>query len=193
MVRLIDVFDSASVGGTPEAGEAAPRALWNFAEAGDGATLGWRAGPGVTDLRVVDGKLTGRATSDFPIIYAPRLESVDTADAFHSLQVSARASDGAEIRAHVVNSEDPDLTDLQEVSTNNWRMEGRITGDQVQSVTLSSPLHRPLSNVKTVLLRPADSKGSTFEIESIRMLSNREHLASIPSGIGWHGLDEVYR
>lgn len=193
MVRLVDTFDAESVEGTPDTGEAVPQALWNFAEPGEDPTLGWRAGPGVADLRVVDGRLTGRATSDFPIIYAARPEAVDTTDVFHSLEVNATVSDGAEIRAHLVNSEDPDLADLQAVSANNWRMEGRVTGDEIQSVTLSSPLHRPLSNVKTVLLRPADSEGSTFEIESIRMLSNREHLASIPSGIGWHGLDEVYR
>jgi len=193
MVRLVDVFDSASVEGAPQDAGAEPQALWNFAEPGDDPTLGWRAGPGVADLRIVDGKLTGRAVSDFPIIYVARPATVDTADRFHSLQVKARASEDAEIRAHLANSEDPKLADLQTVSGNNWRMEARISGDEIQSVTLSSPARRPLSNAKTILLRPADAAGSTFEIESIRMLSGREHLESIPSGIGWHGLDEVYR
>ncbi|MDA0206841.1 MAG: sulfatase [Acidobacteria bacterium] len=193
MVRLVDVFNPDSVEGAPAAGEAAPQALWDFAQAGDDATLGWRAGSGVADLRVVDGKLTGRATTDFPIIYAPRPETADTADSFHSLQVRAMVTDGAEVRAHLVNSEEPDFANLQVVSDDNWRMEGRVSGDEIQAVTLSSPLLRRLANVKTILLRPTDKSGSTFEIESIRMLSQREHLASIPSGIGWQGLDEVYR
>jgi arylsulfatase len=193
MIRLVDVFDTESVEGAPENGLTEPQALWNFAETGDDATLGWRAGLGVADLRVVDGKLTGRATGDFPIIYVARPESVDTADSFHSLQVRASASDGAEIRAHFANSEEPDLSELQGVTAFRWAMEARVDGDEIQSVTLSSPLPTPLANVKTILLRPADAVGSTFEIESIRMVSNREHLSSIPSGIGWHGLDEVYR
>ena len=193
MVRLVDIFDNSSVEGAPDSAEAAPQALWDFAEQDEDATLGWKAGPGVANLRVVDGKLTGRATSDFPIIYAARPEGVDTADRFYSLEISATATDGAEIRAHLANSEDPDFDDLQEVSGNNWRMEGRVSGDNIQSVTLSDPRLPGLSNAQTILLRPADTEGSTFEIESIRMLSQREHLASIPSGIGWHGLGEVYR
>lgn len=193
MVRLVDIFDAASVEGAPDSAEAAPQALWNFAETGGDPTLGWRAGPGVANLRVVDGKLTGRATSEFPIIYAPRPESVDTAGRFHSFEIHATASDGAEIRAHLSNSEEPELDDMQEVTGNQWPMEGRLSGESIQSVTLSDPRLPRLSNARTILLRPADTSGSTFEIESIRLLSQREHLASIPSGIGWHGLSEVYR
>jgi len=193
MTRLVDVFDADTVEGAPDTGESAPQSLWNFAETGDDATLGWRAGPGVADLRVVDGKLTGRATADFPIIYAPLPDTADKADSFHSLQVRAGAAEGAEIRAHLVNSDKPDFVSLQAVTNNNWRMAGRVSGEEIQELTLSSPLLQRLSNVKTVLLRPADKSGAVFEIESIRLLSQREHLASIPSGIGWQGLDEIYR
>jgi len=194
MVRLVDVFDQDGVeGALDDSDQAQPQALWDFAQPGDDATLGWMAGPGVADLRVVDGKLTGRATNDFPIIYIDRPETADAADVFHSLKVSANVSDGAEIRAHLVNDDEPELEKLRTVGNNTWRMEARLSGDEIQSVTLSSPLHQPYSKVKMILLRPADSAGATFEIESIRMLSHREHLASIPSGIGWHGLDEVYR
>ena len=193
MTRLVDVFDAASVEGAPDSPEPEPQALWDFSQTGDDPTLGWKAGPGVADLRVVDGKLTGRATTDFPVIYAPKTATVDAADRFHSIQVSAMASGGAEIRAHLSNAETLTFDDLLEVRGNNWRMEGRVSGDNLQSVTFSDPNTPGLANLKNILLRPADTAGSTFEIASVRMLAKREHLASIPSGIGFHGLNEVYR
>lgn len=193
MVRLVDVFNAESVEGAPNSAEPEPQALWNFSEPSDDPTHGWKAGPGVADLRVIDGKLTGRSTTDFPIIYVARPESVDTADAFHSIEISATTSGGAEIRAHLANSATPNFDDFKEVSGNNWRMEGRVSGDSIQSVTFSDPNQPRLSNAQTILLRPADAAGSTFEIESIRMLSQREHLAAIPSGVAWQGLGEIYR
>lgn len=193
MTRLVDVFDAASVEGAPDSPEPAPQALWDFSQAGDDPTLGWKAGPGVADLRVVDGKLTGRATTDFPVIYAPKPATVDTADVFHSIQISAMASGGAEIRAHLSNAETLNFDNLLEVSGANWLMEGRVSGDNLQSVTFTNPNTPGLANLKNVLLRPADAAGSTFEIASIRMLAKREHLASTPSGIGFNGLSEIYR
>jgi arylsulfatase A-like enzyme len=193
MTRLVDVFDPASVEGAPDSPEPAPQALWDFSQTGDDPTLGWKAGPGVEDLRVVDGKLTGRATTDFPVIYAAKPSTVDTADVFHSIEVSAMASGGAEIRAHLSNADKLTFDNLLEVSGNNWRMEGRVNGDNLQSVTFSDPNTPGLANLKNILLRPASTAGSTFEIASIRMLAKREHLALIPSGIGFNGLGEIYR
>ena len=193
MVRLVDVFSADSVEGAPNSPEPDPQALWDFSKTGDDPTLGWKAGPGVADLRVVDGKLTGRTTTDFPVIYAPKPAAVDASDLFHSIEISAKASGGAEIRAHLSNAENLNFDNLLEVSGNNWRMEGRVNGDDCQSVTFSDPNTPGLANLKNVLLRPADAAGSTFEIASVRMLAKREHLASIPSGIGFNGLSEVYR
>ena len=33
----------------------------------------------------------------------------------------------------------------------------------------------------------------TFEIESVRVIFRQEHLANIPSGIGFQGMSEIYR
>jgi arylsulfatase A-like enzyme len=44
-----------------------------------------------------------------------------------------------------------------------------------------------------VLLRPTDAPGATFDIESVRLIFRKEHLASIPSGVAWQGLKEIYR
>ena len=100
VVRLVDEFDSDAVEGAPASKAPEPRALWNFGEPGeaDSPLLGWKVGVGVTGLKVVDGKLIGRTTTDTPIIYAPRPDAADESDLFHSLEVKARTSDATEIR-----------------------------------------------------------------------------------------------
>jgi arylsulfatase A-like enzyme len=49
------------------------------------------------------------------------------------------------------------------------------------------------ADTRHVLLRPTDAEGAEFEIESVRLVFRKEHLASIPSGVGWQGLEEIYR
>ena len=195
VVRLVDEFDPDSVQGAPTSKAPEPRALWNFSEPGEEGSplLGWKAGVGVSGLKVVDGKLTGRTTSETPIIYAMSPDTVDGSDLFHSLEVKARTSTAAEIRAHLSNSAEPDFKNLAAAENFNWLMEGRLEGDWVQSVTLTQARVSSLGAVKMILLRPASAAGVTFEIESIRLISQREHRASIPSGVGWQGLGEIFR
>ena len=195
VVRLVDQFDADSVEGAPASKAPEPRALWNFAEPGEGESplLGWKVGIGVTGLKVVDGKLTGRTTTDTPIIYATKPETVDGADLFHSLEVKAQTSEAAEIHAHLDNSDEPDFKRLAAAEGFSWLMEGRLEGDWVQSVTLTEARVLGLGAVKSVMIRPANAAGVTFEIESVRLVSQREHRTSIPSGVGWQGLGEVFR
>src|SRR5215218_8224489 len=49
------------------------------------------------------------------------------------------------------------------------------------------------SGLHDLLIRPTDAQGARFEIESVRVIFRREHLASIPSGVGWLGMGEIYR
>ena len=195
VVRLVDEFTPDSVQGAPTSKAPEPQALWNFSEPGeaDSPLLGWKAGIGVSGLKVVDGKLTGRTTSETPIIYAARPDAVDGSDLFHSLEVKARTSAAAEVRAHLSNSEEPDFKNLAAAENFNWLMEGRLDGDWVQSVTLTQSRVVSLGAAKMILLRPASAAGVTFEIESVRLISQREHRASIPSGVGWQGLGEIFR
>ncbi len=193
-IRLVDVFDAASVEGAPASPDAAPMALWDFSAAsGDDPLLGWKAGRGIADLKVVNGKLTGRATEDFPILYAKPPATVDASDLFHSLVVTAKTSEAAEIRAHLAPAAEPNFESLARVNGFTWLMEGRLDGEKTQTVTLSFTRVQNLGAVSYVLLRPADKAGETFEIDSIRMVSQRENRASIPSGVGWQGLSELFR
>ncbi len=194
VVRLVDLFQPELVQGSPTTADPKPKALWDFtAVEGSDPLMGWKVGRGVADLKIVDGKLTGRATADFPIIYAARPETVDTSDLFHSLVVKGKASEEVEIRGHLANAEKPDFERLAKVSDFNWLMEGRIGAEEAQTVTLSQSRVIMLGGASSVLLRPAEKAGQIFEIDSIQLISQRENRASIPSGVGWQGLSEVFR
>lgn len=196
VVRIVDQFDPKLVDGSPSSKAPEPQALWNFSESEQDNVplLGWKIGSGVTGLRVVNGRLTGRTTTDTPIIYAMRPETVDQSDLFHSLEIKAQTSEAVEMRAHLENSAEPDFARLITASASfNWLMEGRLEGDWMQSVVLTEGRVHSLAEVQAILLRPASDAGVTFEIESIRLVSQREHRTSIPSGLGWQGLGEVFR
>ncbi|HLE83365.1 MAG TPA: hypothetical protein VJG13_03420, partial [Thermoanaerobaculia bacterium] len=47
--------------------------------------------------------------------------------------------------------------------------------------------------VRRVVLRPSDLPGAEFALESVRLIFHREHLATVPSGLGWHDLADVWR
>ena len=44
-----------------------------------------------------------------------------------------------------------------------------------------------------VYLVPTNAAGATFEIESLRLVFRREHLAGIASGVSWQGLAGVFQ
>ena len=194
-IRIIDAFDPNLVHGAPVSKALEPQSLWSFSQPGNSNTplLGWKVGSGVAGLKVVDGKLTGRTTTSTPIIYAIRSETADEADLVHSLEVKARTSEAVEVRAHLANSKEPNFKKLVSAENFNWLMEARLEGDWMQLVVLTEARVRSLKDAKAVLFRPANRAGVTFEVESIRLVSQREHRTSIPSGVGWQGLGEIFR
>jgi arylsulfatase A-like enzyme len=195
VLRLVDVFDTAKIEGSPRGNPLSPGALWDFTKppaAGGDPLLGWKAGPGVSGLRVVNGKLTGRSTTDFPVLYVSRPKTVDPNDAFDSLNVRIRVSGGANISA----TGTPGAPDFPQV----MRMAGRFPWpvrsplpkkDGAQTLKLASQQVTRMT-WQTLLLRPTDAAGATFEIESIHAISQRERRAAIRSGVGWQGLSDIY-
>jgi arylsulfatase A-like enzyme len=49
------------------------------------------------------------------------------------------------------------------------------------------------SRLRHLLLRPTDAADADFAVESVRLVFRREHLASVPSGVSWQGLRDVFR
>ena len=147
----------------------------------------------MTGLAVRGGRLVGRTTSDFPLLHLDWPEAGGGRDTVHAVEVRMRVSAGQTAGLDGRDGEKVDLAAVvKEARDWPWDTTAKLTpGDAVQTVTLRSP--RPTTAPRHWLLRPTDVAGAEFEIESMRVISRREHLAGIPSGVSWQGLDQIYR
>ena len=203
VVRLVDLFKPEVVSGAPaEPQRQIPRTEWRFD--GDApsppprtspATRGWAAGPGVAGLALTAGHLTGRSTNDFPVVHFARTSGFDSADLVHAVEIRMRAPDGGNVWIQGVGTERVDLAEQINMARGlPWPFATTLTkGDAFQTYTITSALHVPATSFRHLLIRPTDVAGATFEIESVRLIYRKEYLSSIPSGIAWQGLKEIYR
>jgi hypothetical protein len=124
-------------------------------------------------------------------------------DVLHAVEVRARVSRGANLRVTFLGDVDLDFgVVLAEARQFPWPFSTPLmTGEETHTYTMAagsaeltprSPSF-VASAIRHVLIRPSDEAGAEFEIESVRLIFRKEHLASIPSGIGWHGFGEVFR
>jgi arylsulfatase A-like enzyme len=199
-VRLADVYKPAAVEGRPATLAPRPRTEWRFDGPGSGklaATRGWEAGPGVAGLAVRDGRLVGRSTSDFPMLHLGRTSGLEDRDILHAVEVRARASTAGRLSLTGRAAEKIDLAEVQKRALDSpWRMSTPVVAGDMRTYTLETrALPQPITAADTrhILVRPIDAKGASFEIESVRLIFRKEHLAAVPSGLGWQGLSEVYR
>jgi arylsulfatase A-like enzyme len=196
VVRLVDLFGSAKIEGSPRGKPLDPSALWDFAKPPKGTAdplLGWKAGPGVAGLTVAGGKLSGRTTTDFPILYVTRPKTVDPSDGFDSVELRIRVSGGSNLGAYGAEAKSDFAQIVRRGRAFPWPFQSPLPkGEGLQSLTLAAQQISRM-NWDTLMLRPADVAGATFEIESIRAVPQRERRASIRSGVGWQGLGDIYQ
>ncbi len=144
-----------------------------------------------------DGRLKGHATTNFPIVYVERQGKLDTPDLLYAIEVRLRVNKGTNLMAMTQGQAPVDFKDLLERATGlqqPWPFSSQITAsDDLQTIVLRNASTTRLAGLRRLLIRPSDAEGADFEIESVRLISEREHLAGIPSGIGWQGLGEIYR
>jgi arylsulfatase A-like enzyme len=161
---------------------------------------------GVAGLEVSEGRLTGRTTTDFPIIHVERGSSapndVDGADLLHAIELRLRVSAGNNLQVLLRPSEEPDFATLLDAATRSpWALSTPlIPGDDVRTYTISvlgsavvGGTDLSSAAIRRVLIRPSDSEGARFEIESVRLIFRQEYLATIPSGVSWQGFESVYK
>jgi arylsulfatase A-like enzyme len=67
-----------------------------------------------------------------------------------------------------------------------------VAGDAFQTLAITSTRTGTMAG-KHLLIRPVSAKDASFEIEFVRVLSQKEHRAMVPTGIGWQGLGSIYR
>ncbi|MCZ6597389.1 MAG: sulfatase, partial [Planctomycetota bacterium] len=159
-------------------------------------TYGFEAFLDVEDLAVVDGLLTG-TTGEIPVLRVG-LEPPDEDDQLHAIEVRLRVSAGGKLG--VLLSDDEEVKRDQMVKrlrrSNFWMLSADVTeGDDLRTVTVDLG-HAPSARVGDLhhlFLQPIDAEGADFAIEEVRLVTRREHLASIPSGVSWQGLEEIYR
>ena len=186
--RLVDLFDqeSTEISGSPEI-QAAPRAAWEFDDQSpdDSPTHGWRSEKGADGLQVVDGRLSGVATDDFPILHVEWVDAGGPDDRLRSVEIELLATAGANLAVRFRDDDDA----LDDLTSGTWPLTTPILpGDEVRSYSITSEGNIEASDIRHVLVRPTDEVGAKFDIVSIRLLFDREHLAETPSGVGWQGL-----
>ncbi len=196
VVRLVDAFASASVVGTASNAEAPEASEWRFAE---GELAGFVAGPGVSGLTVEDGRLSGRSSTDNAVVRVERPAGFDATDLLHAFEIRVKVSDGANLWVGFSGSDEPNVERMVErAKIFPWPLSTPIvSGDELRTYTISAASAAQASiksaDTRHIFIRPTDVSGARFEIESVRLIFRKEHLASIPAGVGWHGLSEVYR
>jgi arylsulfatase A-like enzyme len=196
-IQLVDLFrPEMVVGRAPAAGEPPPRAEWRFdgpAAPADGRS--WEAGPGVAGLEVRDGRLQGRTTSDAPVLHLETRPHGDLEDVIEDVEVRMRVSAGANLSVGFSGQPTIDLADIaRQPAQPFWSFATPIlAGDELRTYVLRSGRGTPMARTRHIVVRPTDAAGARFEIESLRLVSRKEQLATIPSGIGWQGLSEIYR
>ncbi|MDX1643420.1 MAG: sulfatase-like hydrolase/transferase, partial [Thermoanaerobaculia bacterium] len=195
-IYLVERFDESLVEPAPSPIPTPEPTEWDFAE-GDER---WRVAQGIADARVVDGALAGTSTSREPIVVLQTDRPRGTGDRLHSVVVRARVSAGKTLSVTCLNGErEPAAKLLARKPPGPLALETPLlAGDEMQTYTIldsrNFPLGKPIdrSDVERVLVMPSDQAGATFEIESVRLVFRKEYLATVPSGIGWHGLGEIY-
>jgi len=211
-VRLVDTFDAKLVEGSSTKAVPVPRTEWRFDGPAPGppaappppakpspapfpATRGWEAGPGVAGLAVRDGLLVGRATTGFPILHVERTAGLENADQVHAVEIRLRASSGVNLSLTTSPAPTVDLPrQLALAESIPWVIKRPLLpGDKMQTYTITPPAPVSAPRIRHILLRPTDTAGADFAIESVRLVLRREHLASVPSGVSWQGLRGIFR
>lgn len=199
-LRLVDSFDAKRVQGSVKPAAVIRPTIWKFdatppQSAKFPATYGWEPGPGVAGLSVKDGKLTGRATSDGALILLERTSGLNVPDTLHAIEVRMRASRGANLSIQTSPADTVNLVEMSQSAPRlPWQLQSPIiAGDTFQTYELIPRVPLLISRIRYIVIRPTDASDSVFAIESVRLVSRTEHLASIPAGVGWQSLGQIYR
>jgi arylsulfatase A-like enzyme len=196
-IRLVDRFHDAQLEGSPEAPEAPARTEWVFTEP-DAIGGSWSSGQQTDDVELTQEGLSGRASGPRSTIFLERAEPAGTDDRLHEIVVRMRVSAGANMSVLTLGPDGPPSQALAAAPGDLTHSTPLVPGEDFRTYTIQldrsfglGPTAR--SAVTRVVLRPTDEAGADFTVESVRLVFRKERFAAIESGIGWHGLAEVWR
>lgn len=195
-IRLIDRYRDAHIEGSTEPPVDPAPTEWSFA--GGEASGSWRAGARVSDLELTDQGLAGRAAGRHPALVLELPEPAGVDDALYEIVVRIRVSEGESMSLTTTGGEGPPAAALAADESPLTLSLPLIPGAEMHTYTIAlrrqmalGPLAR--SAITGVVLQPTDAPDADFTLESVRLVFRKEHLAAIPTGVGWHGLSEIWR
>jgi len=194
--RLVDLFSDAQISGGSSAEAAVEATEWNFDEPAGKDDAGWQVAAGVRGQAIQNGVLRGTSTPPSPVLtlaWSP--DESQKGDYIHSVRVRMKASAGSRLSFATSSAEELVLGPfLAPDNPFGWSMTSPlIPGDEVTTYTLRPVSPVAAAGIQHLLLRPVDTPGADFEIESIQVIFEREHLSGIPSGVNWQGLGGIFR
>ncbi len=198
-LRLVDLFDGGQLQTRgPLPGAAAVEGIeWRWHEGMEGSVgqaEPWQAAVGIEGLSTESG-LSGRTTTDFPLLHGIYDGPLDPKDLVHSVEIRMRVSAGTRMALQFLQ-EAPESWQRITGQLFPWPFEVPLIADGETHLYTLSPQGMgavQASQVKHLLLRPSNVVGADFTVESMRVILRQEHLAGIASGVGWHGMESIYR
>jgi arylsulfatase A-like enzyme len=203
-VRLVDVFKPEMVqNAAPVAAASAALAEWRF-DGAPPASLSKELAPtrgftsaNVSGLAIRDNRLVGTTTSGFPILHVARATQLDNADQLYGVEIRLRVSAGTNLSV-TTPPPGPGPVNFARAEALARRLPWAATtpivaGNEFQTYMVTSPVPVNMARAQQLMIRPTDVANATFEIESVRIITDRQHLAGVKSGVGWHGLKDIYR
>jgi arylsulfatase A-like enzyme len=162
------------------------------------ATFGWAALNDIDGFEVVDGRLVG-TSGELPVLHVMRPDAlvVDEDDLLQAVEITMQVSAGT--RVAVTFSGARQLNEERILRTIRNAPEPPLStelepGDEVHTYRLENPGRSfSVGGLRNILVQPTDAADAEFAIESVRLITRKEHLRSIAAGPGWQGLDEIYR
>ena len=160
-------------------------------------TFGWAVLNDIEDLEVVDGRLVG-TTGELAVLHVSRPEDLlDENGLLHAVEIRMQVSAGTEVSITFNGgrqlNEERTLRSIRNAAEPPLHAELE-PGDEFHTYRLENPGRSfTVGGLRNILVQPTDAADATFAIESVRLIMRREHLRSIASGPGWHGLGEIYR
>ena len=190
-IHLIDQVgrETTTITGSPTR-SAPPRARWRF-DVADEASV-WQDGGGLEELTVRDGRLQGRSGDGAGFVHAEWPDDGLRTDRLYAVEIEARVSGGATLEVEFRSRGDLDLESVRDDDA--WALSTPLlAGDELRTYEIRAEDARPSSAIHRVFIRPSDAPGATFEMASVRLVFDREHLAETPSGVAWRGQSGIFQ
>lgn len=195
VVRLSDAFSPDRIDDPVEVVEP-ERSEWVLSELGEG--WGWRAPVGVVGTAVGDAGLGGTVEMPRPVVELTAPKALGGDDHLYAIEVRLKVSGGETLSLAALDEEGPPAEAFAGEEVPFALSTPLLPGEETQTYRLELARSFPLGpfarrEIRRVVLRPSDVPGAELLLESVRLIFHREHLATVPSGLGWHDLGEVWR